>query len=145
MTTKDRAGLAALAKLAAAGLLVVTLAACGGDDDPTIEGSPTTPSSTAPRATATSTPADPGAVRIVVEGGRVVEGPERHEVTQGEHVVLEISSDRVDEVHVHSYNIYADVGPEQPATIEFDATIAGVFEVELEAAQRRILELRVSP
>jgi hypothetical protein len=35
------------------------------------------------------------------------------------------------------------VAPDKPATIEFAADLPGIYEVELEAAKRKLLELEV--
>jgi hypothetical protein len=44
---------------------------------------------------------------------------------------------------VHGYDLTRPVGPGKPATIEFAADLPGVYEVELEAAKRKLLELEV--
>ena len=60
-------------------------------------------------------------------------------------VPLTVSGDVSDEVHLHGYDLRADVAPGQDATIEFDATIPGVFEIELEGTGALIGELQVAP
>jgi heme/copper-type cytochrome/quinol oxidase subunit 2 len=131
----------------------------GGDDEPA---SPQGPSETAtPTATAgptaTSGPAEtgtlsptaspsPGAVeiKVEVEDGEV-SGPGEVEVTQGERVRLVVEADVADEVHVHGYDLTADVTPQEAAVIVFRADAPGVYEVELESAGLLLLELSVVP
>jgi sirohydrochlorin ferrochelatase len=48
-----------------------------------------------------------------------------------------------DKVHLHGYDLSADVAPGRPAVIDFTADAPGVFEVELEQAHLRLVELQV--
>ena len=64
-------------------------------------------------------------------------------VAAGEHVTLVLTSDVADEVHVHGYDLEAELSPGQPTEIAFDATIPGVFEVELHEAGTQLLSLQV--
>ncbi|MBA2384839.1 MAG: hypothetical protein H0V68_09300 [Actinobacteria bacterium] len=56
-----------------------------------------------------------------------------------------MTSDVADEVHVHGYDVHADVARGQPATIEFTADVPGRFEIELEERGLQIAELEVRP
>lgn len=96
--------------------------------------------------TTTAPPADPEflAIDIVFEDGSVA-GETRITVPLGEDVVVTVESDVVDHVHLHGYDIFADVAPGAPATIEFTADIPGIFEVELEESGERLVELEVTP
>ncbi|MGH2739727.1 MAG: hypothetical protein ACRDH6_04490 [Actinomycetota bacterium] len=79
-----------------------------------------------------------------VEDGRV-RGPEEVTVALGTRVDLEVESDVADEVHVHGYDLFQDVGPASRAVIVFTASITGIFEVELESAGLLLLRLEVTP
>ena len=150
-TTVARRALAALA-----GLLL--LASCGDDDDTaattTTAPAETTTSTTAedePAAeTTTSTePALPGTedadqVIEVTVTGTEVEGGGRHAVAVGDTVALVVRADAEDEIHVHGYELLADVGPDRPAVVSFVAELSGVWEVELHDAGLPLLELEVS-
>jgi hypothetical protein len=119
-----------------------------------------TPTSTAsPTPTATATPTDTpsasptpspspspnaGLIEVTVRGDRV-QGPDRAAIRQGEQVILVVHADVSDHVHVHGYDLMADVGPGRPARIRFRANVPGVFEVELEDAGRPLLELEIAP
>lgn len=119
--------------------LVVTLAGCAGTAAP--ESGSSGPSS----AAATSGTANPSGRRIEVQvtGGRVSGDTGRVRVAPGEHVTLVVTSDTADGVHVHGYDLAAELAPGEPAEIEFDATVPGVFEVELHEAGTLLLSLQI--
>jgi hypothetical protein len=58
-------------------------------------------------------------------------------------VTLTITSDVADEVHLHGYDLTAALTPGTPAELAFDATIPGVFEVELHETGTVLLSLQV--
>jgi hypothetical protein len=96
------------------------------------------PTSTEGRAP-TTTPAHDGPVIELTVGGEV----SRHTVSVGDNVLLVVSGDATDEVHVHGYDLTAELSPDQAATITFVADIPGVFEIELEGAHQLLAELEV--
>jgi len=138
-----------------AGLLLACwlVAGCGGDDGggqaASTSGSATSsPTSTAgptstTRATTTTAGFAGALIQARVTGGKVETAERRVSVKRGERVRIQVESDQGDEVHVHGYDLTRPVGPGKPATIEFAADLPGVYEVELEAAQRKLLELEV--
>jgi hypothetical protein len=92
----------------------------------------------------TKSPAPEGnVVRVRVAGGLVQGVEDTVDVAVGEKLTILVRSDAADEVHVHGYNLFDDVGPGQQAEIELTADIPGVFEVELEDAHLLLFELRV--
>jgi hypothetical protein len=129
----------------------LALASCGGDD----EGSPTTETTTTTTTTETTTtappppppppPPGPREVRVRVVGGAPQGGIVRTSVDQGDQVVVVVTSDVPDHVHVHGYDLFRDVGPGMRARIRFRATIPGRFVVELEDRHAPIAELTVNP
>ncbi len=76
--------------------------------------------------------------------GEVVENGGRHRVATGDTVALVVFSDVADEIHVHGYDIYADVVPGEMTVVEFVADLAGVWEVELHESGTALVELEVS-
>ena len=56
-----------------------------------------------------------------------------------------VVADVSDEVHLHGYDLAADVAPGSPAVINFTADVAGRFEIELEQRGRQIAQLNVQP
>ena len=152
-----------LAALIAAALgLVVSLfiALSPGDDETTTtttEPPATSAPETLPTETETETEPPPATtsqvttavpdvvtIRLVVPGD---EAPEtRHlSVARDRKVELIVRSALADHVHVHGYDLIADVGPGAPATIEFTATAPGLFEIELEERRLLLAELEVRP
>ena len=108
-----------------------------------------TPSSTTPSASASPTPsASPQPERTVIDvtyRDGEVQGPTRFTATQGDRVRVIVRADVSDHVHVHGYDLMADVTPEDPARIDFVANAAGVFEVELEDAGELLFQLEIVP
>jgi hypothetical protein len=93
----------------------------------------TTTVETTTEQTTTTEPADQAVrVRIRVEGGQPVGGAQDHDVDEGEEVVLIVTADVEDEVHLHGYDLAANVAPGNPARIRFTADSVGEFEIELE-------------
>ena len=133
-----------------AGALFVVLRPDGADD----EASPGSAASTeaggnvATGDGATTAPvAAPQLTRINIEvrGGSPVGGVARVEVERGRRIELVVRSDAADHVHVHGHDLVADVGPGQPASFRFRATIPGRIEVELEDTHTLVAELSVGP
>ena len=99
----------------------------------------------APPATTTEAATAPVQVDVVVVGGEPQGGIVRESVDLDSAVVLTVTSDVADEVHVHGYDLMADVAPGAPATIRITADAPGRFEIELENTGVQIAELEVRP
>jgi hypothetical protein len=132
--------------LIAAGLgLIVSLyfaLSPGGDDETT----PTTTAAQTTTAATTTAPAEPQVVRISVSVPRdKAPTVKRFTIQQGRQVVFVVESELADEVHLHGYDLSADVAPGAPATIRFKATAPGLFEAELESRSLPIAEIEVRP
>ncbi|HUF02153.1 MAG TPA: hypothetical protein VMN35_06985 [Gaiellaceae bacterium] len=131
------------------GGIVVALAGCGSGDDeaapPTTTQTTVTQTTTETETETTPTPPVPTTIRIRVRDGRPLDGIARPSVRQGERVVLVVSSNVSDHVHVHGCDLFADVAPGRNARIAFRATIPGRFEIELEDRHVQIAELTVRP
>lgn len=97
-----------------------------------------------PSSTTTATVPDTTTLIAGAVVGGHFDGPERWEVPRGNTVRIELTSDVADEVHVHGYDVLADLSPGGTLVIEFVADIPGIFEVELEGAGSVLLELVVS-
>jgi hypothetical protein len=106
-------------------------------------GATTTVETTEPPATTAAE--QPTVVRVVVRGGKVVGGPQVHDVPFQKKVTLIVRSNIADEVHVHGYNLMRDVAPGMPVRLTFVTTLSGRFEFELEDAHLRLGELSVAP
>ena len=86
----------------------------------------------------------PTVIEVTVQGDRI-QGPNRPTGTQGDEVLIVVRADVSDHVHVHGYDLMADVAPDAPARIRFRANVPGLFEVELEDAGRPLFLLEIKP
>jgi hypothetical protein len=120
-------------------------------DEPTANPPPsTTVATTEATTTGTTTappppppgPPPPARVAIVIRGGLPVGGPRRVTVARGRRVILNVTSDVSDHVHLHGYDLMQDVGPGMPARIAFRATRPGTVEAELEDRGVQIARIR---
>ena len=138
-----------------AGLFLTCLlvAGCGGDDGGGQAAGTSGPATSSPTSTAgptstseatTTTAGFAGTlIEVRVSSGKVETAERRVGVQRGERVRIQVESDQGDEVHVHGYDLKRPVGPGKPATIEFAADLPGIYEVELEGAKRKLLDLEV--
>jgi heme/copper-type cytochrome/quinol oxidase subunit 2 len=136
-----------------AGGLFLALRPNDDDDGTTATGTTTTTATTTPTITEPSvpppprppSPPPPAQVRIVVRDGQPVGGVRRVTVGKGRRVVLMVTSDVADHVHLHGYNVMRDVAPGMPARLAFRATIVGTVEVELEDRGLRLATITTQP
>ena len=141
----------ALAASAALLLAGFGLAACGGGSNG--EATQTTATETTATETTTQTTTEtievPGAVltsvAIRVVGGVPKGGIVRKTAKQGDRVVIVVTSDVADEVHVHGYDLMRDVAAGGTVRIPFQANVPGRFEIELESRGVQIADLTVNP
>ena len=144
--------------VAVLGFAVALFAALRPDDDEaaattaaatTHQATSTEPATTAAATTearpATTAPAAPTTIAIVVAGGQPSGGIQRVTLSKGEEVVLVVTSDVADEVHLHGYDLTADLAVGGSAEIPFTADTVGKFEVELEESGVQLAELEVAP
>ncbi len=122
-------------------VLLFVLVRPNGDDNETT-------TTTAPGVTLTvskgptTTPSAVSPVwRIDARSGHI----SRRKVQAGDQVALFVVANTSDEVHVHGYDLKANISPEKPASIRFRADVPGRFEIELENAGKQIAELTVEP
>jgi hypothetical protein len=127
----------AAAVVVAAGLFVVLRP---DSDEGVTATTLTQATTTSPTVTEPSVPAPPrppappptAQVRITVRDGRPVGGIRQVTVARGRRVVLIVTSDVADHIHLHGYDVIRDVVPGKPTRLTFRATIVGTVEVELE-------------
>jgi hypothetical protein len=118
----------------------------GGPDDGRTSPSPSSPSpSTSVSPSPTESPQPERTVIEVTFRDGSVRGPTEFTLTQGEEVRIVVHADVTDEVHLHSYDLHADVTPSEPARIDFVADVPGVFECELEGAGTLLFRLEITP
>ncbi|GGS87926.1 hypothetical protein ACFFV7_51350 [Nonomuraea spiralis] len=92
---------------------------------------------------ATSAPDGQAVAVITVAGGRVSPPSGWLEVAQGRPVSITVTSDVADELHVHGYDIEAELRPGVPETVRFTADLTGVFEVETHRSRLVLTQVAV--
>lgn len=151
-----RAGHKSVTLVVASALLLAGfgLASCGGDDNGEVSATTATETTsnttTEPNTTTTTTTTEPeveesAVVRIVVVNGAPKGGIVRKSVDKGDRVVIVVTSNVADEVHLHGYDISRDVAAGGTVRIAINATLPGRFEVELEDRGIQIGDLTVQP
>jgi len=127
---------------AAALVLLFVLVRPGGNDNSTTQ-APARPKSTISASQLTTT--TPSAVSPVWRIDTREQSIARRSVEQGSQVAIFVTANTSDEVHVHGYDLKANVAPGKPASIRFRADVPGRYEIELENAGKEIAELTVKP
>ena len=136
---------------AACVLAAVALAGCGSDDGEgasstdTTATTVTTTTETTTSETTTTEAGTPTIVRIIVVDGQSQGGIVRQTVNKDDQVVLVVTSDVADEIHLHGYDIARDVEAGGTVRLPFKATIPGRFEAELESRSVQIADITVEP
>jgi hypothetical protein len=143
----------ALGAVAVAVVLFLVLRPEGDDDAGATTSAPatttatgeatTTNGTTSEPAATTTAPAEPEPVRVVFRDGRVRGGVQTSSFEPGDQVRLIVRSDVADHVHVHGFDLFADVAPGHPAQFTFRADLTGAFDIELEDRHVLLAELRV--
>ena len=132
-------------------LALLAVPACGGDDDEadqgaagtTTEAETTTEVTTTEETTTAAEPSGPAKVRITYRGGELSGDTGTVPIEKGADVQLLMRADVEDEVHLHGYDLAAEVAPGHLARINFKAEDAGRFIAELEHLHLHIVTLRI--
>ena len=124
--------------VAAAAVAVGTLAGCGHGASTGPDSNPSGASGKAPAASTTVR-----TINVKVRGGKATGDTGRIAVATGTPIVLSVSSDVADEIHVHGYDRKANIPAGATASVAFAANTPGVFEVELENSKLQLLQLQV--
>jgi FtsP/CotA-like multicopper oxidase with cupredoxin domain len=138
MSRNQRIGLVVAAALVA--VLAFVIASPGGDDDGD-GAAQTTPAAETQTGTDgqtnTEAPAPPAPVvgRIQIRGGTVAGGPAEIQAKKGDTVVIVVSADVPDEIHLHGYDIEKQVQPGQAVRFLLTANLEGEFEIESHVAE----------
>ena len=111
-------------------LATLLLAGCGGSTG-----------EAAPSAAPTSVAAAVQTIAVTVAGGKIVGGLTTVDVGLNAPFRLVVTSDTADEVHLHGYDLKAEVAAGGTVTIEGTATIPGVVVAELEGAALTIVRI----
>jgi len=131
----------------AATVASIALVGCGSNDSESAStDTTTTETTTTTTDTTTTTEAEkPTEVKVVVVNGSPQGGIVRQTVNKDDQVVLVVTSDVADEIHLHGYDKAKDVAAGGTIRLPFKATIPGRFEAELESRGVQIAEITVEP
>ncbi len=141
------------AALVVAGVAVLLTGCAAGQQQEAASAADAATSSPSAAPSATQTPTDAAApsptpsvrtVAVFYAGGEVTGTSGREEVPVGEQVVLRISSDVAEQVHVHGYDLEGVIPAGGSVDIPLTASIPGVFEVELHDSGKVLFQLRVA-
>ncbi|MFT4217394.1 MAG: hypothetical protein QM619_09465 [Micropruina sp.] len=104
----------------------------------------TTPSSSPSPTVASSTPTpDVRTITIELANGKVSPSGARVDLAKGDAFVLDITSDRDDEVHVHGFDKEIEVSAGQHLTVPMVADRTGRYEVESHHPEMLIVVLQI--
>ncbi|QEC49966.1 hypothetical protein FSW04_21955 [Baekduia soli] len=152
MTPRARIAILVLAVVA---LVVAFVVARGSDDSSPATATapevavarpaPATTGATIPAATTQTAPKAPAIPVVQVVDARPKGGVKRLSFTRGDTIRFRVRSDTADEIHVHGYDVHADVGQGGSASFTIPGRIEGRFVVELEGHATQIAELEVTP
>ena len=131
----------------AATVASIALVGCGSNDSESASTDTTTTDTTTTTTDTTTTTAaeKPTEVKVVVVNGSPQGGIVRQTVSKDDQVVLVVTSDVADEIHLHGYDKARDVAAGGTIRLPFKATIPGRFEAELESRGVQIAEITVEP
>ena len=132
----------------AATVASIALVGCGSNDSESASTDTTTTDTTTTTTDTTTTTTEaekPTEVKVVVVNGSPQGGIVRQTVNKDDQVVLVVTSDIADEIHLHGYDKAKDVAAGGTIRLPFKATIPGRFEAELESRGVQIAEITVEP
>jgi plastocyanin len=137
MSRNQRIGLIVAAVVVAVVAFVIASSSGGDDtDNASQSNAATAPTKTTGTGTdAAPAPAQPQTTKIDIRGGKVVGEPAEIHAKNGDTVVIVVSADAPDDIHLHGYDIEKKVEPGKPATFRFKANLEGEFEIESHVAE----------
>ena len=89
--------------------------------------------------------ADARTIDVRVTGGHADGGVKVVRLVRDDEVVLRVTADKDDELHLHGYNLRAQVKPDVPAVLRFVATKTGRFGAELHGAGADVVVFEIYP
>lgn len=122
--------------------IAVVITGCGSTTTRSAEssGSPTGPVSGSAAAPARLT------VNITIADGTLTPTNAQLSAQVGQPIVLQVSSDAADELHVHSVPAHEfEVRPGQAQRFEFTVAVPGTVDVELHHLNRTVASIQVRP
>ena len=66
-------------------------------------------------------------------------------VKKGDRVLIVVSSDKPETVHLHGYEIEREITPSKPGRFAFTAKNEGAYELESHTTEKKLATLQVQP
>ena len=126
----------------------VAVAGCGSPPaaPPEVSASESTAAATSSATEPAPSPAAGPVVAVTIAGGTVTPTNAEVDARVGQPIVLEVSSDATDSLHVHSVpERVFDVQPRAGQRFEFTVDIPGRVDVELHDLNRTVVTFAVTP
>jgi len=82
---------------------------------------------------------------LTAANGKLVSGPSELDVRQGDTVIINITCDEDEELHLHGYDRSVDLVPGKTETLTLIADVSGHFPFELEHRKAELGALVVAP
>lgn len=92
-----------------------------------------------------SVPIGPRLFDLTVKNGRLESGPTVIKVTEGDELIVRITTDQADDLHLHGYDLHAHLKPGAATELRLVANRTGRFEYELHKAHVDLGVLEVHP
>lgn len=83
-------------------------------------------------------------IGVVVAGKKVTPNAEDVRVKKGQTVLVTLTSDVDESIHVHGYDKSAEATSTKPGSVKFTADLTGVFEIETHETSKLVAKLIVS-
>jgi len=121
---------------------VIVLSGGDGETDKAAEttATPTPSGTTEEMATPTPTPKPKPKPPLLQAGSE-----RTLDFDQGDTVRFRVRHGEAEEVHIHGYDIKKDLAANETANVSFEASIPGIFEIELEHSGTPLGRLKVEP
>ena len=103
------------------------------------------PESTNQQQTQTAQQATEKTFTLEVNDGKLVDGSDTLKASQGDDIVIKVTSNQADELHLHGYDKEAELKPGVPSQLSFKADKSGRFIIELHKSDQEIAALEVQP
>lgn len=84
-------------------------------------------------------------INLTIEDKKITSGETTVKVNKGDHVVLHITADTGEELHLHGYDVSTELSPDTTVELSFTANITGRFPFELEESKTELGAIEVAP
>lgn len=112
----------------------------------TVQPAQSTQSTSSANQNQTPTPQDNiKSFELIIKNKKIVNGQETIKVTQGDDVMIRITSDEPEELHLHGYDFSVELEKDTPVELKFNANLSGRFPFELENSKVDLGAIEVSP